>query len=262
MAATLPAAGPVLAAASAAGFRESGLQSLRCLCYATAAIVNSGGGGAATDDEAVDASASPVVAVRSAGLALESVIGYVERRLVPGSSSGGGNTTTNKQGTGETETEVDVPRSLVSESYLRLLLDAANARFARNEERKARFRDQLLRMCGAGAGTGAGTGTGTGAGVGTAGADDDGVGSGPRATNTTKAKGSGKGRERGKGKKEAAGEEWEDAEVRRQRMRAEGLRRRDELRRLAVMGGLEERESERERKRGGWERGPAMEDDI
>lgn len=260
MAATLPAAGPVLTAASAAGFRESGLQSLRCLCYATAAIVNSSGGGAATDDEAVDASACPVVAVRSAGLALESVIGYVERRLVPGSSSGGGNTTTNKQGTAETETEVDFPRSLVSESYLRLLLDAANARFARNEERKARFRDRLLRMCGAGAGTGAGTGTG--AGVGTAGADDDGVGSGPRATNTTKAKGSGKGRERGKGKKEAAGEEWEDAEVRRQRMRAEGLRRRDELRRLAVMGGLEERERERERKRGGWERGPAMEDDI
>ena len=57
MAATLKHAQPVLAAASAAGFRESGLQSLKNLD---------------------DADAFPIVAVRTSGLALESIIGIRE----------------------------------------------------------------------------------------------------------------------------------------------------------------------------------------
>lgn len=58
MTATLTHAQPVLSAASAAGFRESGLQSLRCL--------------------EGDESPNPIVAVRSSGLSFESVIGYCE----------------------------------------------------------------------------------------------------------------------------------------------------------------------------------------
>lgn len=57
MTATFTHAQPVLGAASASGFRESGLQSLRCL---------------ETDGP------SPIVAVRSSGLSFESVIGYCE----------------------------------------------------------------------------------------------------------------------------------------------------------------------------------------
>ncbi|KAI5301881.1 hypothetical protein KEM55_001450, partial [Ascosphaera atra] len=107
MCATLKHAQPVLAAASSAGFRESGLQGLRCL-----------------DDEA----AHPIVAVRSAGLQLQSVIGYQE-----------------EQGDGDGS---PVLRSLVSESYLQTLVAAANDRFATNTVRKERFRTKLVELCG------------------------------------------------------------------------------------------------------------------
>ncbi|KAL6239571.1 hypothetical protein BDW75DRAFT_121747 [Aspergillus navahoensis] len=103
MAATLHHAQPVLSAASSSGFRESGLQGLRCLVEG-------------------DKGPSPVVAVRSAGLALESVIGYYEDNS-------------------------DVIRSLVSEEYLQMLVMMSNERFSVNSERKERFRTALLNDC-------------------------------------------------------------------------------------------------------------------
>ena len=101
MAATLYHAQPVLSAASSSGFRESGLQGLRCL--------------------EGDSGPSPIVAVRSAGLALESIIGYCE--------DGG---------------DEPVIRSLVSEEYLRMLVNMSNERFSVNSERKERFRTAIL----------------------------------------------------------------------------------------------------------------------
>ncbi|KAL2871537.1 tRNA wybutosine-synthesizing 3 family protein [Aspergillus lucknowensis] len=110
MAATLHHAQPVLSAASSSGFRESGLQSLRCL---------DGGDGP-----------SPIVAVRSAGLALESVIGYCE----DGSDG---------------DYDGQVIRSLVTEEYLQMLVAMSNERFLTNSKRKERFRTALLNACSA-----------------------------------------------------------------------------------------------------------------
>ncbi|KAJ5101113.1 hypothetical protein N7456_007165 [Penicillium angulare] len=103
MAATLQHAQPVLSAASTSGFRESGLQSLRCL-------------------EGEDGP-SPIVAVRSSGLSLESVIGYCD------DEEGG---------------EEPIVRSLVSEEYLQMLIAMSNERFEVNAERRERFRAGLL----------------------------------------------------------------------------------------------------------------------
>lgn len=111
MAATLHHAHPVLSAAATSGFRESGLQSLRCL---------EGENGP-----------SPIVAVRSAGLSLESVIGYCE-------SSDEEDDTTSKE---------PVIRSLVTEEYLQMLVAISNERFLVNAERKERFRTNLLKLC-------------------------------------------------------------------------------------------------------------------
>ncbi|EFQ98361.1 DUF207 domain-containing protein [Nannizzia gypsea CBS 118893] len=103
MAASLSHAQPVLAAASNAGFRESGIQGLRCL---------------------EDADACPIVAVRSSGLGLESIIGYIEddRSLEPSA------------------------RSVVTEEYLQLLVQISNERFKVNTERTERFRMKLLHL--------------------------------------------------------------------------------------------------------------------
>jgi len=92
-AASLRHARPLLSAAVSSGFRESGVQGLRNL------------------DEP---GACPTVAVRTAGLALESVVGHVAR--------------------GET------CRALVSEDYLAVLVELANERFVANRERVERFR--------------------------------------------------------------------------------------------------------------------------
>ncbi|KAJ5657416.1 uncharacterized protein N7484_001065 [Penicillium longicatenatum] len=107
MAATLHQAQPVLAIAAASGFRESGLQGLRCL-------------------EGEDGP-SPVVAVRSSGLSLESVIGYYDDK--DGSAA------------------EPVIRSLVTEEYLEMLVKMANERFAVNADRRERFRVGLLKTC-------------------------------------------------------------------------------------------------------------------
>jgi tRNA wybutosine-synthesizing protein 3 len=106
MCSSLQHAQPVLAAASSSGFRESGLQSLRHLS---------------------EPSAHPIVAVRSSGLALESVIGYYAHEERAGGTEGGAGTV----------------RSLVSEEYLRMLVGLGNQRFKVNSERMERFRVKL-----------------------------------------------------------------------------------------------------------------------
>ena len=100
MTASLKHAQPVLAAAINAGFRESGVQSLRNL-----------------DDK----EACPMVAVRTSGLALESIIGYLE----------------------DAGNEEDI-RCVVSEGYLRMIVGMINERFEANTERILRFRNNLL----------------------------------------------------------------------------------------------------------------------
>ncbi len=100
MAASLHHAQPIVSAAINAGFRESGVQSLKNL---------------------EDPNAFPMVAVRTAGLALGSIIGHAY-----------------ETGNGE---EV---HALVSEEYLETLLRVANARFVANVERIERFSDSLF----------------------------------------------------------------------------------------------------------------------
>ncbi|MCJ1251966.1 hypothetical protein MMC30_009204 [Trapelia coarctata] len=100
MAASLRHAQPVLAAAINAGFRESGVQSLKNLD---------------------DPHAFPMVAVRSSGLSLSSLVGFADDDTSDG--------------------EV---RAMVSEEYLHNLLEIANERFKANKGRVARFRSHLL----------------------------------------------------------------------------------------------------------------------
>lgn len=102
MTASLHHAQPILAAAINAGFRESGIQSLKNLD---------------------DVNAFPMVAIRSSGLALESIIGCVPDRVK--------------------DTIKDV-HSLVSQSYLDLMLNVANDRFKSNTERMNRFESDLF----------------------------------------------------------------------------------------------------------------------
>ena len=106
MTASLPHASSILTAAINAGFRESGLQSLKNLENPLTAF--------------------PILAIRTSGLALESVIGYVA-----GEDSHTDETTENLQ-------------RLVSEDYLALLLEVANERFQLNEQRKLRFSTELF----------------------------------------------------------------------------------------------------------------------
>lgn len=95
MTANLSHAQRILAAALNAGFRESGVQSLKAL---------------------QDDNACPMVAVRTAGLALSSVIGVASSSHASHSA-----------------------RSIVSEEYLRMMLALANERFTANTERVERF---------------------------------------------------------------------------------------------------------------------------
>ena len=88
-------------------------------------------------------------------------------------------------------------RRTVPRAHLRTLLRVANERFAANAERIARFRALLLSET---------------TGMGAEGAE-------------------GAKRKSGNNRKGDGGAEWEDAAVRRERLRAEGLRRREEVRR-------------------------------
>ena len=101
MCASLQHAQPVLSAAINAGFRESGVQSLKNL---------------------EDPNAFPMVAIRTAGLASGSIIGYAQ----------------------DTDSSEEKVISLVGEEYLEILLGLANARFPANDERIQRFSDELL----------------------------------------------------------------------------------------------------------------------
>ncbi|KAL8661974.1 MAG: hypothetical protein Q9202_005100 [Teloschistes flavicans] len=156
--ASLHHASPILKAAIAAGFRESGVQSLKNL---------------------TDANALPMVAVRSAGLAFESLIGRVAapRRDL---GSDNNNNNNNHDGGDEGGNREVVVEALVSEEYLEILMGIANARFAANGERMRRFERLLFNRAG----------------------DRDG------------------GR---------VDEGWEDGAKRRERKRAEGLRRREQI---------------------------------
>ncbi len=109
MTASLHHAQPILAAAINAGFRESGIQSLKNL---------------------EDSNAFPMVAIRTAGLAFESLVGMVPSR--PQDEKDGD------------ETEGNLSR-LVSEAYLELLISIANERFRTNAERIRRFEQDLFK---------------------------------------------------------------------------------------------------------------------
>ena len=114
MTASLHHAQPILAAAINAGFRESGIQTLKNLD---------------------DVNAFPMVAIRSSGLALESIIGCVADG-VKDISAGvpDGKQYVNNE---------DVHR-LVGDNYLDLLLNIANDRFKSNTERMRRFESDLF----------------------------------------------------------------------------------------------------------------------
>ncbi|KAL8992201.1 MAG: hypothetical protein Q9188_007644 [Gyalolechia gomerana] len=112
--ASLAHASPVLSAAISAGFRESGVQSLRNLN---------------------DPNALPMIAIRSAGLALESIIGVVrDVRDRPNPSEDG-----------EDDNNIDeIAEALVDEGYLEMLVQIANERFEANMERIRRFEENLF----------------------------------------------------------------------------------------------------------------------
>ncbi|OQV07716.1 hypothetical protein CLAIMM_12111 [Cladophialophora immunda] len=137
--ATLRHARPLLAAAVNAGFRESGVQSLRALD---------------------DAEHGVMVAVRTAGLAFETLVGVARTPPPPppdpspsspsdgGGGGGGGEQRrvlidtgeSHRQGQGEGATH-----RVVSEEYLALCAGVVNERFAWNDERRERFRRELKR---------------------------------------------------------------------------------------------------------------------
>jgi tRNA wybutosine-synthesizing protein 3 len=106
MTASLHHAQPILTAAINAGFRESGIQSLKNL---------------------EDANVFPMVAIRTAGLALESIVGVVSER---------------EENEYPNTEEVEI---LVSEGYLTMLVKLANERFKNNAERMRRFKEDLFR---------------------------------------------------------------------------------------------------------------------
>lgn len=109
MTASLHHAQPILAAAINAGFRESGIQSLKNLD---------------------DFNAFPMVAIRTAGLAFESLVGVVSNR-------------TQDQEDGP-ESEEHITR-IVSKAYLKLLTGIANERFKMNAVRIQRFEQDLFK---------------------------------------------------------------------------------------------------------------------
>ena len=109
MTASLHHAQPILAAAINAGFRESGIQSLKNL---------------------QDPNAFPMVAIRTAGLAFESLIGVIPSRKMD-------------ENEGE-EVEEHVTK-IVTEAFLELLVSIANERFNINAERMRRFEQDLFK---------------------------------------------------------------------------------------------------------------------
>lgn len=106
--ASLQAAKPLLAAAINSGFRESGVQSLKALD---------------------DSDAGVMLAIRTAGLSFDTVIGMAE--TVAG---------------GQTGTVEEVYKGLVDENYLRLCMKVINERFEWNVDRRERLRKEILQI--------------------------------------------------------------------------------------------------------------------
>ena len=119
--ATLRHARPVLAAAINAGFRESGVQSLRTL-------------------DPAEAEKGVMLAVRTAGLSFATVVGIVHQ-----DSDG--------------STEEEVVQRIVNEEYLAMCAVVVNERFQENKDRRERFRAEL-RSAMEREGMGVGTNTG------------------------------------------------------------------------------------------------------
>ncbi len=147
-----------------------------------------------------------MVAIRSMGLGFESVIGVVadEDEGEDDDNDDNDNDNDNDDGGGRTPR----PRCTVSAAHLATLVRVANGRFAENRRRTERFRAALL---------------------GQQHERDGDDASRPRAAPRRRRR-----RLRQGGNPE--GVEWEDAGARRERMRAEGLRRREETKRLEVGG--------------------------
>lgn len=108
--ASLSHARKILNAALAAGFRESGLSSLRTL----------------TDP----LTSFPTVAVRSSGLSLSSLIGIIHHFDSDSDS--------------DSDSDPGNIKTLVNEEYLQLLVSVANERFVANTERITRFSNHLF----------------------------------------------------------------------------------------------------------------------
>ncbi|KAK5133139.1 hypothetical protein LTR08_008163 [Meristemomyces frigidus] len=107
---SLPAAQHAASAALQAGFRESGINRILD-----------------AKDQA-HSPATPMVAVRSSGLAFDCIVGYEEAPAA--------------------ESDPDaarIIRPMVAEQYLRTLIGVANQRFVTNSQRTGRFRQALLR---------------------------------------------------------------------------------------------------------------------
>ncbi|KIW96873.1 uncharacterized protein Z519_02264 [Cladophialophora bantiana CBS 173.52] len=121
--ATLRHARPLLTAAVNAGFRESGVQSLR---------------GVLEESSEQDHQHGVMVAVRTAGLVFETVVGVA---LPPPGCHAGGEE--KSMVTEEGETDRDVIQRVVSEEYLGLCARVVNERFQWNLERRERFRREL-----------------------------------------------------------------------------------------------------------------------
>lgn len=118
--ASLHHAQPILSAAINAGFRESGIQSLKNL----------------QDPQ----NSLPMVAVRSTGLALGAIIGYSVDPTVMKQREGEGGEDANR----DEEGQEDKVQSIVSEEYLGVLVRLANERFEANRERMRRFEEGLF----------------------------------------------------------------------------------------------------------------------
>lgn len=106
LAASLHHAKPVLAAAVAAGFRESGVQSLKNL---------------------EDIEACPVLAVRTTGVGFQTVVGVVGEVEAVSSE------------------KEPIYQAVVREEYLRMCVEIINERFEENRRRKERFEQELVK---------------------------------------------------------------------------------------------------------------------
>ncbi|OCT54904.1 DUF207 domain protein [Cladophialophora carrionii] len=115
--ASLLHARPLLAAAINAGFRESGVQSLRVL-------------------DPQEADKGVMVAVRTAGLSFDTVVGYVDEGEVE---------VDDVDGDTAAPQHTETVHRIVGEEYLRMCVAVVNERFGWNEERRERFREELKR---------------------------------------------------------------------------------------------------------------------